>query len=452
MKVTEKKIEGCEALLTVEMDSAGMETALEHAYQRMVKQVEVPGFRKGKAPRLILERYVGRDRLIEESLDELLPQACNEALREEKLQSFGRPDVEVIQSEPLIFKARVPLPPKVELGDYASLRLEPENVEVKDEVVEGLIKQLRHEKAIWEPVERPVKTGDLAVMDLESTIDGAPFINQKAAQFGIDEESKYPAPGFSQAVVGLSRDETKEFKLKYPDDFAKVELAGKEPVFKVKIIEVKEEKLPPEDDDFAMSLDVELSTFETLKNRLAENYRKRMEGQAEEDYENKLVAELIKISKVEFPPNLVDMEYEKLVNQQMERWRAQVSSEAELEELLGRVNPDDLAKKLRPVAEERVRISLVLGKLASAEKINVSVADIDAEITKMLESVPEDQREAQRPQYESAEARDQIAQMSLSRRTMERLKQIASGQAVANPPSEATTEIETKEENKEEAT
>ncbi len=266
MKVTEKKIEGCEALLTVEMDSAGMETALEHAYQRMVKQVEVPGFRKGKAPRPILERFVGRDRLIEESLDELLPQACNEALREEKLLSFGRPDVEVIQSEPLIFKARVPLPPKVELGDYSSLRLEPEKVEVKDEVVEGLIKQLRHEKATWEPVERPIKTGDLAIMDLESTIDGAPFINQKAAQFGIDEESKYPAPGFSQAVAGLSRDETKEFKLKYPDDFAKVELAGKEPVFKVKIIEVKEEKLPPEDDDFAMSLDVELSTFETLKN------------------------------------------------------------------------------------------------------------------------------------------------------------------------------------------
>ncbi|XUX01254.1 MAG: trigger factor [Dehalogenimonas sp.] len=451
MKVTDKKIEGCEALLTIEMDSASMEDALDHAYQKLVKKVDVPGFRKGKAPRPILENFVGRERLIDESLDEVLPHACAEAIKEEKLQSFGTPGVEVLQNEPLIFKAKVPLPPKVELGDYKNIRLEPENVEVKDEIIDGMIRQLQHEKATWEPVERLVKSGDLVVMDLESTIDGTPFINQKGLQIGIDEQSKYPAPGFSQEIIGLAQGDAKEFKLKYPDDFAKPELAGKEPEFKIKINEIKEEKLPPTDDDFAMSLDVEMPTFEALKTRLTENYRKRIEQQANQDYENRLVAELIKVSKVEYPANLVDMEYERLVNAQMERWRSQVNSEAELEELLGRVNPEELAKQLRPMAEERIKISLALSKLASAEEIKVTEADIDAEVTRMLESVPEDQRAAQRQQMESKETREQVVQVLLSRKTMERLKQIATG----NLPTEASVEptlTENETENKEEAT
>ncbi len=451
MKVTDKKIEGCEALLTIEMDSAAMESAMEHAYQKLVKQADVPGFRKGKAPRPILERFVGRSRLIEESLDEVLPRACAEAIKDQELQSFGTPGVEVIQTEPLIFTARVPLPPKVELGDYKNLRLEQEKIEVKDEIIDGMIKQLRHDKATWEPVDRPVQNGDLVVMDLESTIDGTPFINQKAAQFGISDESKYPAPGFSQAIVGLSRDSAKEFQLKYPDDFAKVELAGKEPVFKVKIVEIKEEKLPPEDDDFAMSLDVEISTFEALRTRIADNYRKRLETQAEDDFQDKLVTDLVKISKVEFPTNLVDMEYERLVKQQMDRWRAQVSSEAELEELLGRVNPEELSKKLRPMAEERIKHSLVLGKLATEEKIEVTETDIDAEIEKMMAAAPVEQRQAQKSEFDKPEAREQIAQMLLSSKTLERLKQIASGAVVSSGTTEEATKSNDSEESKEEA-
>ncbi len=450
MKVTDKKIEGCEALLTIEMDSSAMETALEHAYQKLVKQTDVPGFRKGKAPRPILERFVGRNRLIEESLDEVLPRACADAIKDQELQSFGTPGVEVLQTEPLIFTARVPLPPKVELGDYKALRLEPEKVEVNDEIIDGMIKQLRHDKATWEPVDRPVQNGDLAVMDLESTIDGTPFINHKAAQFGISDESKYPAPGFSQAIIGLSRDETKEFQLKYPDDFAKVELAGKEPVFKVKITEIKEEKLPPEDDDFAMSLDVEISTFEALRARMADNYRKRLESQVDGDFQDKLIMELVKISKVEFPSNLVDMEYERLVKQQMDHWRSQVSSEAELEELLGRVNPEELSKKLRPMAEERIKRSLLLGKLATEESIEVTEADIDAELATMLASVPEDQRQAQQPEFQRPEAREQIAQMLLSRKTLDRLKEFASGALSSGTVEEVTQSTET-EESKEEA-
>ena len=425
MKVTDKKIEACEALLTIEMDSADMQVALENAYQRLVKRTEVPGFRKGKTPRPILERYLGKDRFIEESLDEVLPKACADAIKEQDLQNFGTPGVEVIQNEPLIFKAKISLPPKVELGDYKSIRLEPEAVDVKEEVVDGMIKQLRHEKATWEPVERPVQEGDLVVMDMESSIDGTPFVNQKAAQFGISEESKYPAPGFSQQIFGLKLEDTKEFKLKYPEDFAKVELAGKEPDFKVKIIEIKEEKLPPEDDDFARSLDVEMTTFAELKARMTDNYRKRLESLAVGNFEARLIDELVKISKAEFPSNLVDMEYERLVNQQLDRWQQQVGSQTEYEELLAQVNPEELARQLRPKAEDRTRRSLILGKLATEEQIEVTSDEIEADIQKMLSSIPEDKREEQRPHFESLEAREEISQILLTRKTIETLKNIA---------------------------
>ncbi|AKG53483.1 cell division trigger factor [Dehalogenimonas sp. WBC-2] len=444
MKVTDKKIEACEALLTIELDSDDMQVALENAYQRLVKRTEVPGFRKGKTPRPILERYLGKDRFIEESLDEVLPKACADAIKEQDLQNFGTPGVEVLQNEPLIFKARVSLPPKVELGDYRSIRLEPEAVDVKEEVVDGMIKQLRHEKATWEPVERPAQEGDLVVMDLESTIDGTPFVNQKAAQFGISEESKYPAPGFSQAIFGLKRDDTKEFKLKYPDDFAKAELAGKEPDFKVKVIEIKEEKLPPEDDDFAKSLEVEMTTFDELKSRMRDNYRKRLETTAVDNFQAKLIDELVNMSKAEFPSNLVDMEYERLVNQQLDRWQQQVSSQTEYEELLAQVNPEELAKQLRPKAEDRIRRSLILGKLATEEKIEVTADEIEADIQKMLSSIPEDKRDEQRPHFENPEAREEINQILLSRKTIEALKNIAMGEETVIEKTEQSVKAATK--------
>lgn len=453
MKVTEKQFEACEALLTVELDSDAMESAMDTAYQRLVKRTEIPGFRKGKAPRPILERFIGRERLIEESLEDVLPKACADALKEEQIQSFGRPGIEVIQNDPIIFKARVPLPPKIELGDYKTIRMSPETVEVKEDVIDSMIEHLRHEKATWEPADRPVKNGDLVTLDLESNIDGIRFINQKSAQFGIDEKSNYPAPGFSQEIIGLSRDGEKTFKLKYPDDFAKVELAGKEPEFKIKVVEIKEEKMPPADDEFAASLDVETPTFDNLRQRLTENYRKRMEHLAEEAFERNLVDQLVKMSTIEFPSNLLEMEYERLVNQQMDQWRSQMSSEAELEEFLAKVNPEELSSKLKPVAETRLKISLALGKLATSENLTVGDDEINAEIAVMLSSVPEDQRDNQVRQFDTAQAREQLHQILLSRKTLARLKAIAMSTGdSASADLEMTAENKESTENKEEAT
>jgi trigger factor len=382
-----------------------------------------------------LERYLGKERFIEESFDEVLPQKCAQAVKEQELTSFGTPSVEIIQNEPVVFKARVPLPPKVTLGDYKAIRLSPEPVEIKADIIDGMIKQLRHEKATWEPVDRPVQDGDLVVMDMESSIDDVPFVNQKGIQLGINLESGYPAPGFSEAIIGLKPGDAKEFKLRYPDDFAKPELAGKEPEFKVELLEVKEENLPPEDDDFVRSLEVNIETFVELKERITDNYRKQLESRNEEKYESQLVDELVKISTAEFPPNLVDMEYERLVNQQLDQWQQQVGSEAEYRELLGRVNPEELAKNLRPQAEERVKRSLILGQLSAEEKIEVTDEDLDIEINTILENIPEANREEQRAAMDNPEARDEIMQIILTRKTMNRFKEIAGAPA----PAEKTT-------------
>lgn len=427
MRVTEKTIENCQAILTIELDSEDMKLALENAYRKLVKRTEVPGFRKGKTPRPILERYLGKDRIIEESFDEVLPKACSEAIKEQDIKAFGTPGVEVLQNDPVIFKAKVPLPPNIELGAYKDIRLVPEPVEVKEDVLDGMIKQLKHEKATWEPVDRPVVNGNLVVMNLQSSIDDVPFINQESAQFGINVESGYPAPGFSAEIIGLNIDDEKEFILKYPDDFAKAELAGKEPKFKIRITEIKEEKLPAEDDDFAKSLGVGIETFSELKDRMAENYRQQLEKRAEEKYESQLIDELVGISKAEFPSNLVDMEYERLVNQQLDQWQQQVGSEAEYQELLGRMDPQALADKLRPAAEERVRKSLILGKLSTEEELEISEDDIEKEIDLIIQSFPEEHREEQKARFKNQEAREDLSQVLLTRKTLQRLKDIAQG-------------------------
>ena len=183
MKVTDKKEENMQAILTIEVEAAEVERSMESAYRRLVKKVDIPGFRSGKATREVLERHIGREKLTEESLSDLLPRLTQEAITKQEIIPFARPTVEVTKNEPLVFTATIPLPPTVELGKYKSIRLKPKPVRVKATEVKAIMEQLRHQKATYEPVERPVKLSDLAVFDIEAGVDGKPFMSQKGAQY-----------------------------------------------------------------------------------------------------------------------------------------------------------------------------------------------------------------------------------------------------------------------------
>ena len=194
MKVTNEKVENRQAFLSIEMEPAEVEQSLEECYRRLAKKANITGFRKGKAPRKVLERHSNKESLMEEAFGDLIPKAYEKAVKEQKLKPIARPHIEIAQNDPLVFKAVVPLQPLVELGDYHSIRVEPQPVEIGEGDVDALIEKLRHQRANWEPVERPVDFNDMVVFDIESNIEGKPFINQKGAQYSVTQNSSFPTP------------------------------------------------------------------------------------------------------------------------------------------------------------------------------------------------------------------------------------------------------------------
>ncbi len=423
MKVTREKIENSQAYLTIEMDKAEVEQSLEKSYQRLVQRVSIPGFRKGKAPRNIVERHVGRESLFEDTLKHILPEAYEKALAEEKLQPVAEPHIELVQQEPLVFKATVPLMPTVKLDDYHKLSLTPEPVTVKEEDVDAVIEQLRHQHAAWEPVERPVEFNDMVVIDVDSSIEGKPFINQKGVQYQVIKDSTAPLKGFSEQLVGMNRGDEKEFTLQLPLDFPKAELGGKEASFKVKVGEIKLEKLSELNDDFAKEVDPEFKNLGQLRERLTGQLKVRLEAKAQADFEERILEEVTKTSQVEYPAVLVDLELERMLDQQSRRLQ---SGGLSIDDYLKAVKktPEELRTETRPVAEKRVLRSIVLDKIAEEEKIEASHEEIDAEIQLMAASAPS-KREVVERMLSDPRAHESVRQMLLTRKTVQRLVDIA---------------------------
>ncbi len=426
MKVTNEKTENSQTYLTIEMDQAEVEESTDKAYRKLVNRVNVPGFRKGKAPRDVLERHVGKERLLNDMLEELVPEAYEKALEEQAIEAIARPQIELVQTEPVIFKAVVPLRPVVKLGDYHGVRLEPELVEVTEEMVDAVIEQLRHQHSTWEPVERALALGDLATLNVESTVEGEPFINQEGAQYQLVGESVTPAPGFAEQLVGMNKDETKEFEIKMPDDYSREDIAGKPVSFKVTVTEIKEENLPEVTDDFAAQVESETKTVEVLRERIETDLRTRSEDRSKQDFEERVIEAVTDISEVEYPPVMVEVEIEELLNEQAQRLQMQGLT---MEQYLKAMNKtvEEVHEETRPIAEKRVTRGLVLGKVAEEEKIEVTDTDIDAEIAGMVENAAEDRKQEVEKILNAPQTRDSFRRPLLSRKTVQRLVEIAKG-------------------------
>ena len=250
-------------------------------------------------------------------------------------------------------------------------------------------------------------------------------------------------PGFAEQIAGMEKEAEKEFKLKLPSDYAKNELAGKEPSFKVKVVEVKQEILPELDDDFVTQVDPDLNTLDELKERLKTNLRLRAEEKARIDFEEKVIEAVVGLAKVEFPPIMEELEIDRLINQQMQRW--QMSGQG-LEEYLKSINrtEEELREELRPLAAKRVTRSLVLEKVAKEEKIEVNDAEIDAEIEKMIENTKDANKEQLQKFWDSPQARQSVAQFLTTQKTVQQLIFIASGSS-----SKIDNKVTPKEDEKE---
>jgi trigger factor len=430
MKATREKEEDRQVFLRIELEQPEVDKALEQAYRRLVKQVKIPGFRQGKAPRAVLERYIGKEGLLEDALNSLLPEVYEQVLKEEQIEAIANPKIEIAQTDPVVFTAVVPLKPTIELGDYHSLKLTPEKVEVTKDKVDAVIEELRRQYGTWEPVERPVAFDDLVVMDVESQVEDKPFINQPGAQYQVMPGQPLPVPGFADQIIGMEIGGEKEFKLKLPEDYSTAELAGKEASFKLKVNEVKQQRLPEPDKEFAKLVSAEFKTMAALRKGITENLRLRAEQRVKEELEEKVLDAVVDLSKVEFPSVLVDSELEHLMEQQA-RWMQE--SGLGLEGYLSRINKteEEMREELRPVAARRVTRSLVLGKVAEAEKIDVADDEITAGLEKLVQG--SENKTEMKERIGSPQVRDSMEQMLATQKTVQRLVEIASGSKDAPP-------------------
>ena len=423
VKVSTERLPESQVVLEIEVEAEQMERSLERAYRKLVQRVVVPGFRKGKTPRNMLERHVGRGRLVQEALDSLIPEAYNLAIDEHEVDPIGQPAIELVQEEPLSFKATVPVRPTVELGDYNSLRVEREAVSVDPKEVDADLEDLRHRYAIHEPAERPVRMGDIVRADVRGVIDGREVYAVEDAEFHLREGSVILLPGFAEGLVGAEKGVSKEVPVTPPSGSQPV--SGESGTFTVIVKEVKEERLSELDDQFAREVGEGFATLDALRERLNSNRRERLEAEAEDAYRQKALAALTEqAEKLEFPALLVEREMERLVQGQA---RAVGQDVERYLQMVGR-SPAELQEELRPLALEQVRNSLALSRLAEVEEVKVEPAEIDAEVEKLVSSSGP-QAEPVRQMFSGPEAREAIGSSLVTRKTLDRLVEIA-GQGV----------------------
>ncbi len=422
MKVTRESETPIEVTLTIEMDSQDEEPFVDRSYRRTVGRLAIPGFRKGKAPRSIVERYVGRAALLQEALDFMIPETLDQALRDEGLQAFVDPEVELNDIEPVSFKAVVPLEPVVDLGDYQNLRVESPPVEVTDEQIDEIIQRLQQESAPWEPAERPVQYGDLLNLIVRGVIDGDEVVNDEGVDYVPQEANVLPFPGFAPCLEGMSEGETKDFTLNIPEDYPRPQFAGKDCEFHVEVLSVKEKKLPELDDEFAKGVGDGFETFQALLDHVRERVTAETEAESVRELEMKSLEELVSIARVEASDTLYRRELDTM---QQERERYLQSQRIDMNtylQITGKT-AEDYLEELRPNANERLTRYLVMRKLSQAEEIEVSDDEVQEEIDSALESAG-DSAEQLRRTLASEAARDNVRSSLMNRKLMQRLLEI----------------------------
>lgn len=432
MKVTKEEAASREVVLNIELDSDDVEAYLDRSYRRMVNRVQVPGFRKGKAPRTLVENYLGKEAMIRDSLDYIAQQSIEKAIESEELDVFGEPNVEVVEVNPPSFKATVCLEPIVDLGDFRSLRIKPDPVEVTDDQVSEMVEELRRNAAPWEPVERPVQFGDLITLDVDGFIDGQQVADDKEVEFIPQQDNPMPFTGFSVHLEGTSKGQEKEFTLPIPEDYPDESIQGKECRFKVTIHEIKEKALPEVDDEFAKGVGDGFETVEALKQNIFDNLTTQAEMVSQRSFQETTLQKVIEGANIEMSGITTDREIDQMLENRAEALRSRRISMDDYLRSASKTE-DELREELRPSAEERVTRFLVLRQLAKEEGLSVDDSDVDAEVDSITGGQSESPEALQQALVDS-NFRVSVASAILSRKVMERLSEIVQSD---DPPQEA---------------
>lgn len=433
--------------MTVEVDQDRVNTSLEKAYRKLAQRVNIPGFRRGKAPRHLVERAIGKEYLLEEALETLIPDVYNEVLEQEALDAVAQPRIQVTATDPVTFEATVPIRPSVTLGDYQAIREELEEQPVTDEDIDASITSLLERRAAWEPVERPVKADDLLTLTIEGTIGGEAFPRQENVQYYCILGSQVPVPGFPEVLEGTEVGVERTIEITVPEDSEHTS-AGKFCTFTLTVTEIREKQLPALDDAFAQSLDEGLETEEELRIRLRRILARNNKAQALDALEGKVLQRLVDEATMEIPPALVEHEVAHMLQEQEEELKR---NRLDLATWLEHRNQseDEFREEITPVGERRIRQSYVISEFAKAEGVEVEDADIDADIEKRLQGgsdQPSEASEAIRAFFNQPDIRSQISRQLFVRKVLDRLTEIATEGAVDPGAIREAMEAEEREE------
>ena len=384
----EKTENANEVKMELTIEAKKFDEAIKKVYFESVKYITIPGFRKGKAPMNIVEKYYGKEIFYEDAFNDLVPKEMQEALKENNLEAVSRPDIEVTQigkGQDLILVATFQIKPEVKLGKYKGIEIPKIEYNVSDEDVMHELEHMQdHNARIITVEERPVEKGDIAVIDFEGFLDGEPFDGGKAEGHELEIGSNSFIPGFEDQIIGMKEDEERDIKVTFPEDYFSNELAGKEATFKIKLHEIKKKELPELDDEFAKDVS-EFETLEELKNNIKEKKEKQNKDREKYEKQEAVVKAACENAEVDIPSGMIETEIDNMIYDMETRLSYQGIKLNKYLEMIGK-KEEDIRKEYEQQAKDAIKSRLTVEAIVKEEKIEATDEEIDEKIKEMAKN------------------------------------------------------------------
>lgn len=430
MKVSTEVTPDHQAVVTVEVDEEQMQRAMQRAAQHVSRLRPLPGFRPGKAPYSMVERTIGKDVLVEEAIDDLSKSLYADILKENQIEPAAQGHLQVVSKEPPILKYTIPKRPEVKLGDYKSIHVTPEQVDVSDEEVDEVLSRYRTSQAAMVPVERGIQKGDTVTLAIKGGVPDHPEVNEKNVRVVIGDP-KQPGLPFEDQLIGVKAGDTREITYSYPEDYADEAFRGKTAQYSLTVSDIKETQMPELSDDFAQAVS-QFQTLEQFKGNIRDILRRQKEREEEVRYADRVVDAVVDISEIHYPPVMLERETETDLDRLKQDVKRLGLTWEKYLEMAGKTQ-EQAVEDIKPRAEKELLRVLVLNELLEVEKPEASRDEINADIDRRVQ---ETERAGGNPQvarraYTTREARQNIEFNLRLNKTLAKLIATAKGEPVS---------------------
>lgn len=432
-------------MLTIDLDEVEVEPYLEQAYRQAVRRLNIPGFRKGKAPRKIVEQMFGREYLLNEALDSMIQEVTNKAVEQENIELGGIPSVSIENFDPPSFKATIPLVPTVDLGDLESVRVEKIPPQDSTEQAGAVLDQLRQEQAVWEPAKGKVAMEDLIELTVEGWIDEdgqrREIVKSENTEYIPRPGTRFPIPGFDEALVGLAQNKKTSFSVDVPEDFENQDYAGKKAFFEATVHQLKRKQLPDLDDEFAKGVGDGFESMQALRDRVEGDLRERDRRNADAMHQDQVLGKVVEGATFEMSPLIIEHEIEHYVHDRQDEFKAgRFTSIEDYQQAIAwqAMSEEELHEAARPQVEERLKRSHLLREVATRQKFDATDEEINTEIEVMSADAGAGADQL-RTLFLDPERRESLGRVLVNRKTLQYLSEIATRPSETTAKSKSRT-------------